>query len=34
MVCGPTPLVAICNECVKLCTDIMAEERGGPPRAA
>jgi hypothetical protein len=34
MVCGPTPSVAICNECVELCTEIMAEERGGPTRAA
>jgi ATP-dependent Clp protease ATP-binding subunit ClpX len=33
MVCGPTPSVAICNECVELCTEIMAEERG-PTRAA
>jgi ClpX C4-type zinc finger protein len=34
MVCGPTPAVAICNECVELCTEIMAEEGGGPSRAA
>jgi ClpX C4-type zinc finger protein len=34
MVCGPTPAVAICNECVELCTEIIAEERGEPPRAA
>jgi hypothetical protein len=33
MVCGPTPSVAICNECVELCTEIIAEESGGP-RAA
>jgi hypothetical protein len=34
MVCGPTPAVAICNECVALVTEIMREERGGPSRAA
>jgi phage FluMu protein Com len=34
MVCGPTPLVAICNECVELVTEIMREERGGPTQAA
>jgi phage FluMu protein Com len=34
MVCGPTPSVAICNECVELVTEIMHEERGGPTRAA
>ena len=34
MVCGPTPSVAICSECVELCTQIMAEERGDPTRAA
>ena len=34
MVCGPTPSVAICNECVDLCTQIMAEERGDPTAAA
>jgi hypothetical protein len=34
MVCGPTPTVAICNECVELCTEIMAEQPGGPPQAA
>jgi hypothetical protein len=34
VVCGPTPSVAICNECVALCTEIMTEERGGPTRAA
>jgi hypothetical protein len=33
IVCGPTPSVAICNECVELCTDIIAEERG-PTRPA
>jgi ClpX C4-type zinc finger len=33
IVSGPTPSVAICNECVELCTEIMAEERCGPTRA-
>ncbi len=28
IVCGPTPAVAICNECVALCGEIMAEQRG------
>jgi hypothetical protein len=32
MVCGPTPSVAICNECVELCTEIMAGS--GPTQAA
>jgi hypothetical protein len=30
MVCGPTPSVAICNECVAHVTEIMREERDGP----
>jgi phage FluMu protein Com len=34
MVCGPTPAVAICNQCVELVTEIMREERGGPSQAA
>jgi hypothetical protein len=34
MVCGPTPAVAICNECVALVAEIMREERGGPSQAA
>ena len=34
MVCGPTPTVAICNECIDLCTEIVAEEGGGPTEAA
>ena len=34
MVCGPTPAVAICNECVARVTEIMREEPGGPTRAA
>jgi hypothetical protein len=29
MICGPTSLVAICNECVELCAEMMAEEDGG-----
>jgi hypothetical protein len=34
MVCGPTPAVAICNECVASVTEIMREDRGGPGAAA
>ncbi len=34
IVCGPTPSIAICNECVELCTEIIAEERDGPTQAA
>jgi ClpX C4-type zinc finger len=34
IVCGPTPSIAICNECVELYTEIMAEERDGPTQAA
>jgi hypothetical protein len=34
MVCGPTPSVAICNECVSRVTAIMREEREGPGRTA
>jgi len=34
MVCGPTPSTAICNECVALCTEIMAEQSDGPTQAA
>jgi ATP-dependent Clp protease ATP-binding subunit ClpX len=34
IVCGPTPSIAICNECVELCTEIMAEELDGPTQAA
>jgi ATP-dependent Clp protease ATP-binding subunit ClpX len=30
IVCGPAPSIAICNECVELCTEIVAEEREGP----
>jgi hypothetical protein len=33
MVSGPTPSVAICNECVELVTEAMREEPGGPTRA-
>ncbi len=33
MICGPTPAVAICNACVELCTEIIAEGRG-PTEAA
>lgn len=38
IVCGPTPDVAICDECVNLCAEIIAEQldhpAGGPPAAA
>jgi hypothetical protein len=34
MVCGPTPAVAICNECVGRVSELMREERGGPTQAA
>jgi hypothetical protein len=32
IIAGPTPAVAICNECVDVCREIMAGERdeGGP----
>jgi ATP-dependent protease Clp ATPase subunit len=33
IICGPTPVVAICNECVDLCTEIIAGGRG-PTEAA
>ncbi len=33
IVCGPTPDIAICNECVTLSTEIMREESGEPPPA-
>jgi ClpX C4-type zinc finger len=29
IIAGPTPAVAICNECVALAADIVAEERAG-----
>jgi ATP-dependent Clp protease ATP-binding subunit ClpX len=31
IVAGPTPAVAICNECVALCAEIIADQRL-PPR--
>lgn len=34
IVCGPTPTVAICNECVDLCREIMDEEREGSSPAS
>ena len=34
MICGPTASVAICNECVGLCAEIMAEEDRGPTEPA
>jgi ATP-dependent protease Clp ATPase subunit len=33
MICGPTPAVAICDACVELCTDIIAQGQG-PTEAA
>ena len=29
IVCGPTASVAICNECVEMCTEIIAEGAAG-----
>jgi hypothetical protein len=34
IVCGATPDIAICNECVDLCRQIMDEARGGSRPAA
>ncbi len=36
IIAGPTPAVAICNECVGMCSEIIAEERAGdrPPDPA
>jgi ATP-dependent protease Clp ATPase subunit len=36
IIAGPTPAVAICNECVGMCSEIIAEERAGdhPPDSA
>jgi len=36
LVAGSTPAVAICNECIVLCAQIVAEERGtdDPPHTA
>jgi len=31
MIAGPTPAVAICNECVALCAEIVSEEGVPPP---
>lgn len=30
MICGLTPAVAICNECVELCAEMVAEKRQPP----
>jgi hypothetical protein len=30
IVCGPTPAVAICDECVDLCDEIIREQLAGP----
>jgi ATP-dependent Clp protease ATP-binding subunit ClpX len=32
IVCGPTPSIAICDECVELCSEIIAEEPDGTHR--
>jgi ATP-dependent Clp protease ATP-binding subunit ClpX len=29
IICGATPTVAICNECVDVCREIIDQERGG-----
>jgi ATP-dependent Clp protease ATP-binding subunit ClpX len=36
IIAGPTPAVAICSECVGLCSEMVAEERAGdePPDPA
>ena len=31
MVCGPTPDVAICDECIALAAEIVAESSAAPP---
>jgi ATP-dependent Clp protease ATP-binding subunit ClpX len=31
IVCGPTPEIAICDECVTLCVEIISEQRAGQP---
>ncbi|HUA04299.1 MAG TPA: ClpX C4-type zinc finger protein [Solirubrobacteraceae bacterium] len=31
LVAGPTPGVAICNECVALCAEIVSEQGAPPP---
>ncbi|HEX4280779.1 MAG TPA: ClpX C4-type zinc finger protein [Solirubrobacteraceae bacterium] len=31
IVAGPTPEVAICNECVALCAEIVSNEGAPPP---
>ncbi|MGA8722158.1 MAG: ClpX C4-type zinc finger protein [Solirubrobacteraceae bacterium] len=31
IVAGPTPAVAICNECVDMCAEIIAEQAAPPP---
>jgi ATP-dependent Clp protease ATP-binding subunit ClpX len=30
LICGPTPAVAICDECVELCAQINAEDDAPP----
>ena len=37
IIAGPTPAVAICNECVELCAEMIAEDGGAfgaPPDSA
>jgi hypothetical protein len=31
MVCGPTPDIAICDECIALAAEIVAEQSASPP---
>jgi ATP-dependent Clp protease ATP-binding subunit ClpX len=31
IVCGPTPDIAICDECVEVCTEIIAEQTSSAP---
>ena len=31
LIAGPTPTVLICNECIALCNEILAEMESGPP---
>ena len=31
IVAGPAPAIAICNECVELCAEIVAEQRAPLP---
>jgi ATP-dependent Clp protease ATP-binding subunit ClpX len=31
VVCGPTPDIAICDECIELCREIIEEQQAGQP---